>query len=721
MGICNGKPIETKQINVGENNTDKDVLPSSNKTKSSSKFPFYSPSPLPSWFKNSPSNSNSNSNNNSVSSTPTPLRIFKRPFPPPSPAKHIRALLARRHGSVKPNEASIPEGSECEVVGLDKSFGFSKQFLVNYELGEEIGRGHFGYTCSAIGKKGTLKGLNVAVKIIPKSKIVSMGKWHYISFVGMTFLAYIPSFFEDLHAFCSLRRISSCSFVLTKISDDWQLTTAIAIEDVRREVKILRALTVHKNLVQFYEAYEDDDNVFIVMENWKLLSEFNKTRAYIVVLFRLCKGGELLDRILSSCCRDCGNGCCYCDCGHCDTDCGRCGVNYFVIETIFLNLSNAVRCSPVRSNAVVLRLDVAASLGGKYPEEDAKVVIIQILSAVAFCHLQGVVHRDLKPENFLFDSKDENSTSLKVIDFGLSDYVKPDERLNDIVGSAYYVAPEVLHRSYGTEADMWSIGVIAYILLCGSRPFWARTESGIFRAVLKAEPSFDETPWPSLSADAIDFVKTLLNKDYRKRLTAAQALSHPWLMNYRDDMKIPLDMIVHKLVKAYICSSSLRKSALRALAKTITVTQVAYLRDQFTMLGPNKNGFISMQNFKTAVWRSSTEASNDSRVLDYANSVCSIQYRHLDFEEFCAAAISVHQLEGLGSWEQHARRAYELFEKDGNRPIMIEELASELGLSPSVPVHVVLQDWISHPDGKLSFMGFVKLLHGISSHTFQKP
>lgn len=99
-----------------------------------------------------------------------------------------------------------------------------------------------------------------------------------------------------------------------------------------------------------------------------------------------------------------------------------------------------------------------------------------------------------------------------------------DERLNDIVGSAYYVAPEVLHRAYSTEADVWSIGVIAYILLCGSRPFWARTESGIFRSVLKADPTFDEPPWPSLSDDAKDFVKRLLNKDPRKRMTAAQAL-----------------------------------------------------------------------------------------------------------------------------------------------------------------------------------------------------
>lgn len=100
-----------------------------------------------------------------------------------------------------------------------------------------------------------------------------------------------------------------------------------------------------------------------------------------------------------------------------------------------------------------------------------------------------------------------------------------DERLNDIVGSAYYVAPEVLHRAYSTEADVWSVGVIAYILLCGSRPFWARTESGIFRTVLKADPSFDEPPWPSLSDEARDFVKRLLHKDPRKRMSAAQALS----------------------------------------------------------------------------------------------------------------------------------------------------------------------------------------------------
>nr|AAK54157.1 CaMK1 [Oryza sativa] len=540
------------------------------------KFPFYLPSPLPaSSYKGSPANS-------SVASTPA-RGGFKRPFPPPSPAKHIRALLARRHGSVKPNEASIPESGEPGVA-LDKGFGFSRHFAAKYELGREVGRGHFGYTCAATCKKGELKGDDVAVKVIPKAK----------------------------------------------------MTTAIAIEDVRREVRILSSLAGHSNLVQFYDAYEDEENVYIVME--------------------LCKGGELLDRILAR--------------------------------------------------------------GGKYSEEDAKVVMRQILSVASFCHLQGVVHRDLKPENFLFSSKDENS-AMKVIDFGLSDFVKPDERLNDIVGSAYYVAPEVLHRSYGTEADMWSIGVIVYILLCGSRPFWARTESGIFRAVLKADPSFEEAPWPTLSAEAKDFVRRLLNKDYRKRMTAAQALCHPWIRG-TEEVKLPLDMIIYRLMRAYISSSSLRRAALRALAKTLTTDQIYYLREQFELIGPNKSDLITLQNLKTALMKNSTNAMKDSRVVDFVNTISNIQYRKLDFEEFSAAAISVYQMEGLETWEQHARQAYEFFDKEGNRPIVIDELASGLGLGPSVPLHVVLQDWIRHPDGKLSFLGFMKLLHGVSSRTIPK-
>nr|XP_043640309.1 CDPK-related protein kinase-like [Erigeron canadensis] len=585
MGVCSSKPTSKNKLsghrrsnipakNSNETDPDENIVKKDETVKKSPFFTFYSPSPAHNLFskKSSPGGSNS----------ATPRRFFKRP---PSPAKHIKAL-ARRNGAVKPNAGSaIQEGERNNTnMGLDKSFGFLKNFGSKYEIGEEVGRGHFGHTCKAKFKKGEFKGQHVAVKVIPKSK----------------------------------------------------MTTTIAIEDVRREVKILKGLSGHENLVKFYDSYEDHDNVYVVME--------------------LCEGGELLDRILSR--------------------------------------------------------------GGKYSEDDAKFVLIQILNVVAFCHLQGVVHRDLKPENFLFKSKDENS-QLKAIDFGLSDFVKPDERLNDIVGSAYYVAPEVLHRSYSTEADVWSIGVIAYILLCGSRPFWARTESGIFRAVLKAHPSFEEVPWPTLSPEAKDFVKRLLNKDPRKRMTAAQALSHPWIRS-TNDVKLPLDVSILRHMKGYMRSSALRKAAIRALVKTLTADELVYLKEQFSLLEPSKNGSISIDNIKVALMKHATDAMKESRVQDFLTSLNALQYRRMEFDEFCAAAISVHQLEALDRWEQHARCAYEIFDKDGNRAIMIEELASELGLGPSIPVHSVLHDWIRHTDGKLSFLGFVKLLHGVSSRTLAK-
>lgn len=201
-------------------------------------------------------------------------------------------------------------------------------------------------------------------------------------------------------------------------------------------------------------------------------------------------------------------------------------------------------------------------------------------------------------------------------------------------------------------------------------------------------------------------------------MTAAQALSHPWIRNY-NDVKVPLDILIFRLLKSYMRSSALRKSALRALSKTLRVHELFFLKEQFALLEQNNRG-ITLESIRTALMKNSTDAMKESRISDFLSSLNALQYRRMDFEEFCTAAVSVHQLEALDSWEQHARCAYEVFEKDGNRPIMIEELASELGLSPSVPVHAVLHDWIRHTDGKLSFLGFVKLLHGISNRTLAK-
>ncbi|CAI7860111.1 unnamed protein product [Closterium sp. NIES-53] len=130
---------------------------------------------------------------------------------------------------------------------------------------------------------------------------------------------------------------------------------------------------------------------------------------------------------------------------------------------------------------------------GHYSERQAAELTRTIAKVIEACHSLGVIHRDLKPENFLFASKSETA-DLKATDFGLSYFFKPGEYLSDVVGSPYYVAPEVLRRRYNEKADVWSMGVIIYILLSGVPPFWAETEQGIFEAVLRGELDFESDP-----------------------------------------------------------------------------------------------------------------------------------------------------------------------------------------------------------------------------------
>ncbi|KAG2698586.1 hypothetical protein I3760_07G157800 [Carya illinoinensis] len=160
---------------------------------------------------------------------------------------------------------------------------------------------------------------------------------------------------------------------------------------------------------------------------------------------------------------------------------------------------------------------------GHYSEREAVKLIKTIVGVVEACHSLGVMHRDLKPENFLFESPADDA-KLKATDFGLSVFYKPGEAFHDVVGSPYYVAPEVLKKHYGPEVDVWSAGVILYILLSGVPPFWAETETGIFRQILKGKLDFESAPWPSISESAKDLIRKMLERDPTKRISAHEVL-----------------------------------------------------------------------------------------------------------------------------------------------------------------------------------------------------
>ncbi len=154
---------------------------------------------------------------------------------------------------------------------------------------------------------------------------------------------------------------------------------------------------------------------------------------------------------------------------------------------------------------------------GHYSEKDAANLIASILSAIAYCHDRQIVHRDLKPENFLFVSKDENAP-IKIIDFGLSRHETAGHGImRTKVGTPYYVAPEVLRKEYTKMCDIWSIGVIAYILLCGYPPFYGDSDNQIFDSVKAGRFDFPSPEWDTISDAAKDFVCCLLKLDPSKR------------------------------------------------------------------------------------------------------------------------------------------------------------------------------------------------------------
>ncbi|CAN8001081.1 unnamed protein product [Ixodes hexagonus] len=165
---------------------------------------------------------------------------------------------------------------------------------------------------------------------------------------------------------------------------------------------------------------------------------------------------------------------------------------------------------------------------GSYTEKDASDLIRQILEAVDYMHSQGVVHRDLKPENLLYYCPEEES-KIMISDFGLSK-MEDSGIMATACGTPGYVAPEVLaQKPYGKAVDVWSIGVIAYILLCGYPPFYDESDANLFAQILKGEFEFDSPYWDEISDSAKDFIRHLICVDVERRYSCRQALAHPWI------------------------------------------------------------------------------------------------------------------------------------------------------------------------------------------------
>ncbi|KAK9733134.1 hypothetical protein RND81_04G046000 [Saponaria officinalis] len=350
---------------------------------------------------------------------------------------------------------------------------------------------------------------------------------------------------------------------------------------------------------------------------------------------------------------------------------------------------------------------------GHYTERQAAELTRTIVGVVEPCHSLGVMHRDLKPENFLFVSQEEESP-LKTIDFGLSMFFKPGEKFTDVVGSPYYVAPEVLRKSYGPEADVWSAGVIIYILLSGVPPFWGENEQEIFEQVLQGELDFSSDPWPNISEDAKELVKGMLDRDPRKRLTAHEVLCHPWVQVDGVAPDKPLDSAVLSRLKQFRAMNKLKKMALRVIADCMSEEEIAGLKEMFKMIDADNSGQITYEELKVGLEKAGANLK-ESDIFDLMQAADVDNSGTIDYGEFVAATLHLNKIEK----EDNLFAAFNYFDKDGSGYITIDELqqaCEEFGVQDA-RLEEMIREADQDNDGRIDYNEFVVMMQSGNTTT----
>jgi len=279
---------------------------------------------------------------------------------------------------------------------------------------------------------------------------------------------------------------------------------------------------------------------------------------------------------------------------------------------------------------------IHSDVRGVYSEEDASRLLRQMVSAVAYMHSMKLVHCDLKPDNFLFVSNKPDSC-IKLIDFGLSKFIAHRGHFTAATGTPYFIAPEVLVGAYNQSCDLWSLGVVMFIMLFGFPPFDVRREERaadsraadrkIFQKILRgfdprvlpgAGPHFPaELP---VSESARDLLARLLTTDSGKRLTAEEALNHPWLQGVTAS-KTHLDPLVLKAMRTFDMQCKFQQAVLHLMVDWLSDVSLQQLQATFSALDTNGDGFISIQDLRTAMkvfYEEQKQRSKDERALDGA-------------------------------------------------------------------------------------------------------
>ena len=395
-----------------------------------------------------------------------------------------------------------------------------------------------------------------------------------------------------------------------------------------------------------------------------------------------------------------------------------------------------------------------------FDEKKASIIMNQLFSAINFCHSNKILHRDLKPENILMESfideKNKKTLNIKVIDFGTAEIFKNKKMLSKLIGTPFYIAPDVLKNEYNEKCDIWSCGVIMYIMLCGSPPFYGKNETEIFDKIKLGNYSFSHNIWKDISNNAKDLIKSLLQIEHDNRPSAEKALKHSWFKQFPEDLinenlnslydnndrdsflekydkgnitkkeleiKKGNELISYKdllmNLKNFRAKQKLQQATLYFMVQQLVSSdEVQEIRNIFLKFDENKDGRLTKEEILKGIKKiksilfSSEDLENLMEFIDVDKN------GYIEYQEFISATISKEKL----LTEDNLKRSFDMFDKDKNGKITPHELKIVLGsnlddenINEDVWIEII-SDIDLDGDGEISYYEFKKMMNYLISN-----
>lgn len=340
-----------------------------------------------------------------------------------------------------------------------------------------------------------------------------------------------------------------------------------------------------------------------------------------------------------------------------------------------------------------------------FDERKASTYMMQILSAINYLHSKSIAHRDIKPENFLMSTK-EDSAEIKVIDFGLAKSFEDSVKMKTKAGTPYYVAPQVLQGSYNEKCDIWSCGVIAYILTCGYPPFYGDSDADILKMVKKGAFDFPSPDWDANSKELKDLIKQMMTKDEDARPSANEILKHPWL-NLSDKQTVVPKVAqgFKKNMSDFKKSCSLKKMAMTMIAKQLSDTMLSHLKETFQAMDTNHDGTLTVEEVENAMKELKLDTDGMAELL---RAIDTDRTGKIDWTEFVASSLEIkHFMAKDTLWA-----AFRMFDKDGDEKISFSELKEVFKDSSDEQINKILQEVDKNGDGEISYEEFCDMMGG---------